>query len=533
MRIFKQLLVRLSDSFLANVPPGLKPRMATRPTPALKLVSGHSHPILHSSQSGRTPSPIAGHAEAIEEALLRGESWFLNHQNREVGFWVAELEADTTLTSEYLMLRRFLNLVDPERERKAVRYLIETQLEDGGWPIYAGGPSDQSASVKAYFALKLSGVAPDEPFMNKARELILKNGGVVEANVFTKITLALFGQYSWRGVPSMPAEIMLAPQWLYFNIYAVSYWSRVVIVPLLIIFAHRPLCRIPGEQGIQELFVQPSEQVNYSNESPFKRDRVLLSWRNFFVWIDAVLKLYELYPVPSLRKRAVKKAEAWMLDHMKGEGGLGAIYPAMANSIVALHALGYSVDHPVVVKALKEIEELEIYAPSRDGGSQRGTLHLQPCISPIWDTALTLDMLVERGLKNDHPSLLRAASWLRSRQTSRVGDWIVSSPQAQPGGWYFQGENDWYPDVDDTAAVVIALSKLETELPADRDKAIQAGCEWVLAMQGADGGWGAYDKDNNRLIFNKIPFADHEALLDPSTSGSYGSMSRNAWNIRV
>ncbi len=521
MSIFKQLLVRLSDSLLANVPPALKSRTTKRPTPALKLVSGHAHVPIQSSQLGRAPSSTAGHAEAIEEALLQGESWFLTHQNREVGYWVAELEADTTLTSEYLMLRRFIDRVDQERERKAVRYLIEAQQEEGGWPIYSGGPADQSASVKAYFALKLSGVSPDEPCMTKARELILKNGGVVTSNVFSKITLALFGQYSWRGIPSMPAEIMLAPRWLYFNLYAVSYWSRVVIIPLLIIFAQRPLCRIPREQGIEELFLQPSAQIDFSKEPPFKRDRVWLSWRNFFVWLDSVLKLYELFPVPALRKQAVKKAEAWMLDHMQGEGGLGAIYPAMANSIVALHALGYSTEHPAVVKALKEIEDLEVYAPSCEGGSPRGTLHLQPCISPVWDTALTLDMLVERGLNKDHPSLLRAASWLRSRQTARVGDWIVSSPQAPPGGWYFQGENDWYPDVDDTAAVVIALSKLESG-PGDRDDAIRAGLEWTLAMQGTDGGWGAYDKDNNRMIFNKIPFADHNALLDPSTSDLTG-----------
>ncbi|WP_447970386.1 squalene--hopene cyclase [Nitrospira sp. M1] len=523
MRIFKQLLVRLSDSLLSNVHPALKSRATTRHTPDLKLVSHNPNPVPSApSSSSRASSATLGHAESIEEALLRGESWFLSHQNREVGYWVAELEADTTLTSEYLMLRRFMDRVDPERERKAMHYLIDMQLDEGGWPIYLGGPTDLSASVKAYFALKLCGVSPDEPFMKKARELILDRGGVVEANVFTKITLALFGQYPWRRVPSMPAEIMLAPQWLYFNLYAVSYWSRVVIIPLLIIFAKRPLCHISKAQGIEELFVQPSNQVDYSQVSPFTKDGVWLSWRNFFVWIDSVLKLYEMYPVQSLRKRAVKKAEAWMLEHMQGEGGLGAIYPAMANSIVALQALGYSVDHPQIAKALKEIEALEVYAPSRDGGSQRGTLHLQPCVSPVWDTALTLDMLVERGLKADHPSLLRAASWLRSRQTDRVGDWVVSSPDARPGGWYFQGENDWYPDVDDTAAVVIALSKLETELPADRDDAIRSGCEWALAMQGSDGGWGAYDKDNNRLIFNKIPFADHEALLDPSTADLTG-----------
>ena len=525
MRLLKQLFVRLSDSFLANVSPVLNPRAARRRGPSLKLVSHNPNPVppAESVASGRAWSSTVGHVEAIDEALQRGESWFLKQQDPEAGYWVAELEADTTLTSEYVMLRRYLNRIDPERERKAVRYLIQTQLEDGGWPIYFGGPADQSASVKAYFALKLCGVSPDEPFMQLARQRILDHGGVVSANVFSKIALALFGQYDWRGIPSMPPEIMLAPRWFYFNLYAVSYWSRAVITPLLIIFAHRPLCRINKDQGIEELYVTPPEQIHYRNEPPFKKDRFLVSWRNFFVWVDAVLKLYETYPIRVLRKKALKKAETWMIDHMQGDGGLGAIYPAMANSIFAMHALGYSPDHPMMLKALTEIEALEVYSPNREGGRHPVTLHLQPCFSSVWDTALVLNTLLERGLPLDHPALARAATWLRSKQTRRVGDWAVSSPGAEPGGWYFQFENEWYPDVDDTAAVVIALSKMQTDLlPADQDEAIRRGCGWALALQGSDGGWGAYDKDNNRLIFNKIPFADHEALLDPSTADLTG-----------
>ena len=523
MRLFRQLLLRLSDGFLANVPPVLKPRSTRRRSPSLKLVSDNPNPtVSQETLPGRPWSSPVGHAEVIEESLQRGECWFLSQQNPLGGYWVEELEADTTLTSEYLMLRRFLNVVDQDRERKAIRYLMYTQLPNGGWPIYAHGPVDQSASVKAYFALKLCGVSPDEPYMCRARESILKNGGVVSANVFTKITLALFGQYDWRGIPSMPPELLLAPKWFYFNLYAVSYWSRVTIISLLIIFAHKPLCRIPQDQGIEELFTQPLSQIRYAEQPPFKRDPVWWSWRNFFVWVDAVLKLYETYPVKSLRKRALKKAETWMLDHMVGEGGLGAIYPAMANSIIAMRALGYSADHPRVVKALKEIEELEIYSTSGEGSRYPTMLHLQPCLSPVWDTALVINALIERGLPSDHPALTHAASWLRNRQTSKVGDWVVSSPNAPVGGWYFQFENEWYPDVDDTAAVVIALSRLKGSLPADGDEAIRRGCEWALAMQGSNGGWGAYDKDNNRLIFNKIPFADHQALLDPSTADLTG-----------
>ncbi|RMH31922.1 MAG: squalene--hopene cyclase [Nitrospirae bacterium] len=525
MKRLKALIVRLSDSLLNNIALGL-PRSGVRSrrkAPPLKLVSHNPHPVVESSQVlGRAEPTVAGHAEAIEDALHRGAAWFLAHQDSENGYWVHELEADTTLTSEYIMLRRFLNQVDLDRERKAVRYLLHTQLPEGGWSIYAGGPADVSASVKAYFALKLAGVSADEPAMQLAREAILRQGGVVSANVFTKIMLALFGQYDWRGIPSMPPELVLAPRWLYFNLYAVSYWSRAVIIPLLIIFAYRPLCPIAREQGVEELFVVPPERVDYRTSPPFQRDAAWFSWRNFFVWVDGLLKLYECYPLVELRRRALKRAEQWMLEHMQGEGGLGAIYPAMANSVMALQVLGYSPDHPVRAKALSEIEALEVHTAAPDGNPSPPMMHVQPCFSPVWDTALTINMLIERGLPLDHPALLRAASWLRARQCARIGDWIVSAPQAKPGGWYFQFENEWYPDVDDTAAVVIALAKLHAMPPAEQDDAIRRGYEWVLALQSSDGGWGAYDKDNNRLIFNKIPFADHQALLDPSTADLTG-----------
>jgi squalene-hopene/tetraprenyl-beta-curcumene cyclase len=459
--------------------------------------------------------------ESLESALQKGEQWLLSKQDLERGFWVEELEADTTLTSEYVMLRRFLGLVDPERERKAVRYLFHTQLNDGGWPIFSGGPADISATVKAYFALKLAGMSPDEPVMQRARDLVLQQGGVVQANVFTKITLALFGQYAWRGIPCMPVEIFLAPQWFYFNLYAVSYWSRTVIIPLLIIFAHRPLCSISKEQGIAELFLEPLETVEFSEVPPLHRDSTLLSWRNFFVWVDSLLRLYESYPLKALRKKALKVAERWMIKHMDGEGGLGAIYPAMAYSIFALRALGYATDHPSIQKALSEIEELEVYSNSGNTTAP-SMLHVQPCHSPVWDTALTMNALIESGVALNHPALDRADAWLRTRQSQKIGDWVVSSPEAKPGGWSFQYENDWYPDVDDTAAVITAMAKIHQAETPDFDDVLQRGFHWVLAMQGSDGGWGAYDKDNNKLIFNKIPFADHQALLDPSTADLAG-----------
>ncbi|MGH7231741.1 MAG: squalene--hopene cyclase, partial [Nitrospiraceae bacterium] len=482
MKLIRSLITRLSDSFFASVPRRLKVGARLRSSPTLRLVSHNPHPVHTVEPSIRRLAGVSvGHSELIDEAIRRSKAWFLERQDPEEGFWVAELEADTTLTSEYLMLRRFLGLVDPERERKAIRYLEATQLPEGGWPIHYGGPADISASVKAYFALKLSGVSPDEPFMIRAKDAILAKGGVVSANVFTKIVLALFDQYDWQGIPSMPPEIMLLPKRFYFSIYAVSYWTRAVLIPLLIVFAHRPVCCIPNEQGIDELFVTPRPHVRYSEEIPLKKDAALFTWRNLFITLDAALKLYDRMPLRALREAAVQKAADWMLDHLKGTGGLGAIYPAMANSILALRCLGYGVDHPLVVKALGEIEALEVYEALNTRHGRVETLHLQPCFSPIWDTALLINALVEAGLPEDHPALVKAADWLISRQTQTVGDWKESAPKAEPGGWYFQFENELYPDVDDSAVVLMALAKIR--LP-DRDaqqRSIARGYRWVMA----------------------------------------------------
>jgi len=521
MKLLKSIITRLSDSLFASVPGRSNRNSDARPTPSLRLVSHNLHPAPAPDTGPRRPTGhVVGQSESIDDAIRRSQNWLLGRQDPQEGFWVAELEADTTLTSEYIMLRRFLDREDPERKAKAVRYLLVMQLPDGGWPIYYGGPSEISASVKAYFALKLAGVSAEEPFMKHARGCILAKGGVVSANVFTKITLALFDQYDWKGVPSMPPEIMLLPKRFYFNLYAVSYWSRAVLIPLLIVFSNRPVCRIPAEQGIEELFVIPRAQVRYREESPFKKDTAWFTWRNFFVTLDAALKVYDRIAPHAFRKASVQKAADWMLAHMRGTGGLGAIYPGMANSIFALRALGFPADHPLISKTLGEIEALEVYDVRGMGNQQVETLHLQPCVSPIWDTSLFMNALVEAGFPQNHPALTKAAAWLLSRQATTVGDWIVSSPKAEPGGWYFQFENEMYPDVDDSAVVVMALAKL---CLADRPtRAIRRGYRWVLAMQGSDGGWGAYDKDNNRTILNYIPFADHRALLDPSTADLAG-----------
>ena len=523
MKLIRTLLDRLSDSFFISAPEKLG--LATEPSNIhpLRLVSDNSMPnVSIDAVTRRSTSHSVSQVDALDDAVRRSQAWFLSKQHASEGYWVAELEADTTLTSEYLMLRRFLDRVDPERERKAVHYLRAMQLPDGGWPIFYGGPSEISASVKAYFALKLSGVSASETFMLRARDRILAMGGVVCANVFTKITLALFEQYDWKGVPSMPPEIMLLPRRFYFSIYAISYWSRAVLIPLLIVFANQPVCRIPKEQGIDELYLAPRSEIHYRDVPPFNKDQRWFTPHNFFVQLDRVLKLYDTMPLNWLREKSLQKAATWMLEHIKGSGGLGAIYPAMANSIVALRCLGYQVDDPLVQKSLREIELLEVYSPVSIGDQRVEALHLQPCHSPIWDTALLMNALIETGLPQDHPAMQKAGEYLVSRQTKTVGDWKFSSPDAEPGGWYFQFENEFYPDVDDSAVVLMALSKVRLDQPVELQESIRRGMNWVLAMQGSDGGWGAYDKDNNRVVFNYIPFADHHALLDPSTSDLTG-----------
>ena len=507
------LLTTWSERIISVAPSPLQQRARRNADRLLRLVGGNPNWEAPSSPRRSESSHGPHQSPALHHAIRRGQQWLLSQQ-AEGGYWIHELEVDTTLTSEWLMLRRFMGFRDPDKEAKAARYLIESQLPNGGWPIYHGGPPEISASVKAYFALKLSGIDGDEPFMRKARAVILQKGGVVSTNVFTKIALTLFDQYDWRGIPTMPAELALLPSWFYFNIYALSYWSRTVLVPLLIIFASKPICQIPKDQGIDELYSLPREHVNFRREPPFRKDPSWLAWHNVFITLDGALRVYDRLVPRWFRNKGVEQAARWMVERMEGEGGLGAIYPAMANSVLALHCLGYADTHPLVQKAFKEIEALEV-----DSGE---TLRLQPCFSPIWDTPLTMSALIESGVPEEHPAFARAAKWLISRQCQKVGDWIVSSPRSKPGGWYFQFENESYPDNDDTAAVLIALSKIRVPAQQELRDSVQRGLSWTLPMQGSDGGWGAYDRDNNRMFFNDIPFADHRALLDPSTADVTG-----------
>jgi squalene-hopene/tetraprenyl-beta-curcumene cyclase len=452
---------------------------------------------------------------ALDEAVSRAQQYLVAHQAAD-GHWLGELEADRALTAETLLFRHLIDRVDRAFEQRAVRFLARRQNADGGWSLFEGGVSDLSASIKIYFAMKMAGVALDDPVMARARERILAMGGPARANVFTKIQLALFGEYDWNGVPTMPAEIMLLPPpFFLFNIYEVSYWSRCVIVPLLIILDRKPIKWLPHHLTLDELWPVPREQTSLRfPRVPEPFSWTGLFWKSFFIAVDDGLKIWERFSPRPLRKRAVAAARAWLEERTAVPGGLGGIYPAMANSILALRLLGLPDDHPLIVGQLKEIEALVV-----DRGEEA---YVQPCVSPIWDTALAANALIESGLRPDDPALVRAGDWLLAKQVLVPGDWQVKRPHVQPGGWAFQYSNDYYPDLDDTAMVLMALEKIRGLDPDRTRLAKERGVGWFLGMQNADGGWASFDADNDRLYLNNIPFADHGALLDPATEDLTG-----------
>ena len=422
------------------------------------------------------------------------------------GEWCFELEADATIPAEYIFLEHFLGEIDDAVERKLAAYLRNVQGDHGGWPLFHGGEFNISASVKAYYALKLVGDDVDAPHMARARQAILAHGGASKANVFTRTALALFGQVPWRAVPVMPLEIMLLPKWAPFHLSKVSYWSRTVIVPLLILMALKPRAANPRNVDIRELFVAPPEQernylVNVSG-SP---------WGKAFLAIDKALRLCEPWFLTNPRKRALELALEFIGERLNGEDGLGGIFPAMANAVMAYHTLGYAPDHPQRAIAMTSVKKLLVLEETQG--------YCQPCLSPIWDTVLAMHGLMEAGVPGDGQAMRRATDWLLDRQIlDVVGDWAVKRPGLRPGGWAFQYWNDHYPDVDDTAVAGMALlrSGLADSDPKVRES-VDRAIEWVVGMQSRNGGWGAFDADNTHYYLNHIPFADHGALLDPPT----------------
>jgi squalene-hopene/tetraprenyl-beta-curcumene cyclase len=423
----------------------------------------------------------------------------------ERGYWCGELEADTTLESDYILLHTLLGTGKQERFQKCCNYILQHQNEDGGWPIYVNGPSNLSASVKAYFALKLTGYKPDHPALEKARKKILEMGGVTEVNTFTKIYLCFLGQYDYDAVPAVPPEIVLFPNWFWFNIYEISSWSRAILVPLSICYAKKPLKKIPSEMGVEELFVGGRDK----SRMHLHWSKKVVSWRNFFLVLDRVVHWFERVHIRPLRWLALRCAEKWMLERFEMSDGLGAIYPSMMNAIIALRCLGYSLDDPQVIRAMDEFEKLGI--------EEHDTFRMQPCMSPVWDTAYALFALGETGVPAKDPRMVKCADWLLQKQVRNGGDWQVKNPDGKPAGWYFEFNNEFYPDVDDSAMVCLALSRVEHPNGRYQRESVQRAIDWILSMQCKGGGWASFDKNNDRMVFQNIPFADHNAMLDPPT----------------
>ncbi len=416
------------------------------------------------------------------------------------GHWCFELEADATIPSEYVLLKHFLGEPNARLEPKIAVYLRRIQNPDGGWPLFYRGPSDVSATVKAYFALKIIGDDIDASHMARARERVLAMGGAERANVFTRFALALFGQVPWRAAPVMPVEIMLLPKWFFFHLDKVSYWSRTVIAPLVILQSLKPQAANPRDVHIQELFTTPPERITDWHKNPTGKPIGEL-----FLGIDKILqKAQALFPKDA-RAKAIEKAMAFCEERLNGEDGLGGIFPAMANLVMAYHVLGRDPSDPNVAIARASIEKLVV--------EKEDEAYVQPCFSPVWDTGLAALAMMEAGLEGDSPPIRGALDWLAERQILEAkGDWAVKRPNVRPGGWAFQYRNDHYPDVDDTAVVAAAMRRADPERYKD---AIDRAEEWVKGVQSRNGGWGAFDVDNEHYELNNIPFADHGALLDP------------------
>jgi squalene-hopene/tetraprenyl-beta-curcumene cyclase len=421
------------------------------------------------------------------------------------GHWLFELEADCTIPAEYILMMHYLDEIDPELERKIAVYLRGKQAGHGGWPLYHGGELDLSCTVKVYYALKLVGDDPEAPHMARAREAILARGGAAHVNVFTRIALALFGEIPWRAVPYIPVEIMLMPKWFPFHIDKVSYWSRTVMVPLFVLCTVKPLARNPRKVHVRELFARPPEEEHHYFQLP--RQRRTLA-RIFFA-VDRLARCIDPLIPAAMRKAAMRRAEAWVLERLNGEDGLGAIFPAMVNALEMMVLLGYPADDPRRVTAKRAIEKLLV---------ERGeSAYCQPCVSPVWDTTLAALAMQEAGDSQAICASVRALDWLVPRQLlDDIGDWRVQRPNVRSGGWPFQFGNAHYPDLDDTAVVAWAMH--QADLPERYGASIERALDWLVGVQSENGGFAAFDADNTHYNLNYIPFADHGALLDPPTS---------------
>ena len=467
--------------------------------------------MLTASDSRASTQPSAANVppansifDQVQTATQRSQNYLLSVQNPD-GYWVGELMVDSTLVSDMVAYHHWDGSVDKEWQRKAVNHIFAMQLPDGGWNIYHGGPSEVNATIKAYLALKLAGVDVKDPRMLKAREMALHLGGVPRMNTFSKLYLALIGLFPWEYVPTIPCEVLLIGKWFHVNFWDMSNWSRAMLVPLAIINHFKPTR--PVSVTLDELY--PDGYHERDLALPPDPDKISL--RNFFLWLDRLHKLAEWFAEHSIhpfRKTALKKCEQWMLERFKGSDGLAAIFPAMLNSVIALKALGYKSDNPILQREERELKRLQ--------HEEKDSLRIEPCFSPVWDTAIVAICLRESGVPENHPAMKKCAEWLMEKEIRVYGDWVHKNPaKVEASGWVFEYQNTWNPDVDDTAMVLLALRQIPTDNPTKRDEVFKRGMKWMMAFQCKDGGWAAFDRDCTNNILEKVPFADHNAMLDP------------------
>jgi squalene-hopene/tetraprenyl-beta-curcumene cyclase len=445
---------------------------------------------------------------ALDKAIAATRDYLLGIQN-EKGYWVGELEADASVSAGYIPVMYAMTAhVDEQKQRKVINYVRSKQNPDGSWPTYYSGLGDISVTIQVYLALKLAGVSADEEFMRSARDFVLKNGGIMQANTITKIWLSVFGQFDWRGVPSIPPEIVLFPNWFFFNIYEFASWSRATIMALIMVIANKTVFHLPARAQVPELYVEPEGQRHFSTGKIEK----LFSWRSFFLIMDRIFKAWERVPLKPFRKLALKKTEEWVVEHQEADGSWGGIMLPWVYSLFALKYIGYKPDHPVIKKGLDGLDGFIM--------EDEATLRMLPATSPVWDTAWSTVALSEAGVPAGHPALIKSAQWLMNEEIKCGGDWQIKNPQVKPGCWAFEFDNDLYPDMDDTSLVSRALLRVRLPGDAENEKiaAVYRGLNWVIGMQSDDDGWAAFDCNNNLEMLAHIPFGDFITPLDPTSA---------------
>jgi squalene-hopene/tetraprenyl-beta-curcumene cyclase len=454
----------------------------------------------------RASAPLA---DQVRDTMDRARQHLLGLQKPE-GYWVGELIVDSSLVADVVAFMHWIGEVDFNKQSRCIKHLLDRQLPDGGWNIYYRGPSELNATVKGYFALKLAGFSADDPRLLRAHATIVRLGGIPKANTYTKLFLALFGQYPWKYLPIIPAEVILLPNWLHFNIYEMSSWSRGMVIPLSILNHFKPVRNLAPDKQLHELFPYGTEHSNL--DLPF--DRKFFTWKNFFLAWNRALKFVDGLPWKPFRRAALKKAEAWIIERIgDGSDGLGAIFPSMMYTIMVLKTLGYSEGHPLLRKSIDEFLKLEVHDEARDD------FRMQPCVSPIWDSAITAFALAESGVPADHPQLQKAGEWIISKEVKDFrGDWKYKNPTPITSGWAFEFNNKYYPDVDDTFKVLLALGVIKMPDEEAKHEVMERAVQWAISFQCKNGGFAAFDKDVTKKWLQDVPFADHNAILDPPCS---------------